>query len=239
MPSCIQITFAPSAMASSTTGGHVLGPPEDVHDLEGPAGGGLGQRRHARPPQHLVAGRVDRRDLVAVGHHVDHRPVARAVGARRQAHHGQAAVALEDAAHGVRGRAVGHSGVLGHGASMPGAPCSQVVHHRVTGKSPVRAPGLGYVRRGPRDPPRAGPALRREEHHQMARGRRLAVAIAATALALGTLAAAGCGDDDDSASGTAGGGSPACPATSRSTAPPPSGPSPRPPPRPSTARTPT
>ncbi len=90
--------------------------PEDVHDLQWRLRGGLGQRRDARVAEHLVGHRVHRRDVVAVGGHVDHRPVARPIGLRRQADDRQAAVPLQDQAHPVGRRgAVAHSRELGHG----------------------------------------------------------------------------------------------------------------------------
>ena len=239
MPSCIQTTFAPSAMASSTTGGMSSGRRKTSTISSGTEGGGLLERGHAGTPHHLVAGRVHRDDLVAVGGHVDHGAVARPVGARRQAHHRQPAVAIEDAAHGVRGRAVGHAGVLGHGPSMPVARRSQVVHHSVTGKSPAlrRAWVTVAAAHGPvlgRDPPFTERSTTRwhvdaespwrspRRHWPLERSWPPAAAATTTPPREPPPPPPG----------------PTSPATSRSTAPPPSGPSPRPPPRPSTPRTP-
>ena len=173
MPSCIQITFAPSAMASSTTGGTSSGRRKMSTISSGPELGGLLQRGHARAPEHLVAGRVDRDDVVAVG---------RPCGPSRGGSGARAAATGPPRPGGGSARGCGarrprarrrHSGVLGHAAQYARAPG---VHKSfTTGSQQSHPPATGPGLRSPRNPGAGSAATRRhpgEEHHHMARGRR-------------------------------------------------------------------
>ena len=111
-PSCSQIALAPSAIASSTTAGHLRLPAEHVDDLERPR---VGERRHGRDAEHLVDGRIDGRDLVAVGDQVHRDAVARPRRVGRQPDHRDARVALQQIAAREREHAVVHPGHPSHG----------------------------------------------------------------------------------------------------------------------------